>query len=69
MRDAERVAVKLYGPFFLIMYEEPGIPVEYFGGEQAEQCARKRFEQVLDSYNASLFQRIDDGIRSPGRKQ
>jgi hypothetical protein len=45
------------------VYEDAEVSPEVFAGEQAEECARRRFEQCLMNWNASLFQRIDDGQR------
>lgn len=59
--------MKLSGPVFLIVFEDRDVAPECFGGEQAEEGARDRFEQVLTNWNASLFQRIDDGIRGSAR--
>lgn len=55
--------MKLHGPVFMIVYEDPDVEPEVFAGERAEECARRRFEYCLMSWNASLFQRIDDGQR------
>jgi hypothetical protein len=55
--------MKIYGPVFMIVYEDADVSPEVFAGEQAEECARRRFEQCLTNWNASLFQRIDDGQR------
>lgn len=55
--------MNLVGPVFLIVFADRDVPPECFGGEQAEQAARARFEQVLTNWNANLFQRIDDGRR------
>lgn len=55
--------MNLVGPVFVIMFDDRDVPPEVFGGEGAEVAAHARFEQVLTSYNANLFQRIDDGRR------
>lgn len=55
--------MNLHGPVFMIVFDDRDVPPEVFGGEQAEQGARARFEQVLTNWNANLFQRIDDGRR------
>lgn len=56
--------MKLRGPVFMIVYEDHDVRPEVFGGEEAEECARVRFEQILANWNASLFKRIDDGRRA-----
>lgn len=56
--------MKITGPVFMIVFEDRDVSPEVFAGEQAESCARQRFKQVLDNWNASLFQRIDDGVRA-----
>lgn len=59
--------MKITGPLYMIVFEDCDISPEVFAGEDAERFARKRFEQVLISWNASLFKRIDNGIRDRGR--
>lgn len=53
-------------PAFLIFFDDTDRPPEIFTlGGNAEEAARRRFEQVLGrGWNAHLFQRIDDGKRS-----
>lgn len=53
----------LVGPVFMIVFDDQDVAPEVFAGEQAEECAQRRFKQVLDNWNAGLFQRIDDGER------
>lgn len=55
--------MNLVGPVFMIVFDDRDVSPEVFGGEQAEEGARARFEQVLTNWNANLFQRIDDGRR------
>lgn len=56
--------MKITGPVFMIVFDDLDVSPEVFAGERAEDCARQRFKRVLDNWNASLFQRIDDGVRS-----
>lgn len=56
--------MKIQGSVFMIVFEDADVSPEVFAGEQAEECAKRRFEQCLANWNASLFQRIDDGKRS-----
>lgn len=57
--------MKLSGPVFLIVFDDPDIPLETFAGERAEELAKRRFEQLLMYWSAGLYQRVDDGRRSP----
>lgn len=48
-------------PTWLIRYADQNISDEVFGGESAEECARRRFDQQRQAWSISLFQEVARG--------
>jgi len=46
--------------FWLIFYEDPDLPVEVFTDQES---AEKRFEQISDNWNATLFKQVRRNYR------
>ena len=56
-------------PAWLILYEDKGVPPDYFAGEGAEQAAHRTYKQRLVNWNCHLFKTIElDGEIASGKR-